>query len=303
MNRYDIPIKKIEIDRFSHEKSELYENVGIIVTHFKNWYKVSDNIDIKIFYRAIEEKNIDTLDKLKRYIEEIVLSYKKKEIALNEAIIYKKTDNFEDLYKQIENILINYSSEFGCLKYFLNDINKYMKDSTNEFTNNFFIVLNNDFEAFKELNYYKILMIIIILKTNSILKLLYKDNVPFRDDKYLLKFKTADKKAIKPSLSYPRVKEYLILARDRLSELIGFNFNYNETNYKRDRNKIKNELLDEFIDLIVSDNYGKDKKYKKDMRITNKSKNFLKEHNQLTEMSLELTSINPNALLVRKIGQ
>lgn len=303
MNRYDIPIKKIEIDRFSHEKSELYENVGIIVTHFKNWYKVSDNIDIKIFYRAIEEKNIDTLDKLKRYIEEIVLSYKKKEIALNEAIIYKKLDNFEDLYKQIENILINYSAGFGCLKYFLNDINKYMKDSTSEFTNNFFIVLNNDFEAFKELNYYKILMIIIILKTNSILKLHYKDNVPFRDDKYLLKFKTADKKAIKPSLFYPRVKEYLILARDRLSELIGFNFNYNETNYKRDRNKIKNELLDEFIDLIVSDNYGKDKKYKKDMRITNKSKNFLEEHNQLIEMSLELTSTNPNALLVRKIGQ
>ena len=303
MNRYDIPIKKIEIDRFSHEKSELYENVGIIVTHFKNWYKVSDNIDIKIFYRAIEEKNIDTLDKLKRYIEEIVLSYKKKEIALNEAIIYKKTDNFRDLYKQIENILINYSAEFGCLKNFLNDIDKYMKDSTSEFTNNFFNVLNNDFVAFKELNYYKILMIIIILKTNSILKVLYKDNVPFRDDKYLLKFKTSDKKAIKPSLAYPPVKDYLILARDRLSELIGFNFNYNETNYKRDRNKIKNELLDEFIDLIVSDNYGKDKKYKKDMRITNKSKNFLDEHNQLIEMSLELTSTNPNALLVRKIGQ
>ena len=45
------------------------------------------------------------------------------------------------------------------------------------------------------------------------------------------------------------------------------------------------------------------KKYKKDMRITNKSKNFLDEHNQLIEMSLELTSTNPNALLVRKIGQ
>ena len=52
-----------------------------------------------------------------------------------------------------------------------------------------------------------------------------------------------------------------ILARDRLSELIGFNFNYNETNYKRDRNKIKNELLDEYNfkqDLVDEFNLAKD---------------------------------------------
>lgn len=300
MNKYGIPIKRIVINEFSHEKSELYENVENIVLHFKNRFKITDDIKINTFYKGIEVNNINTLDELITYIEKTLLSYKNKELDLNQALIYKRTDNFEDFYKQIEYLLTNYPRKFGFLQFCLDEINNYIKDISSEFTSKFFNTLNNEFEVFLKFNYNTIMMIFIILRYNSLLKQCYKGNIPFREDKFLLKFKTLNRKS-KNSFFYPTsIREYLILLRNRLEELLGFNFNHNETKRGRDRIKIRNEVLDEFIDLVVCDNYIKDSAYKKDIRASNKSDKFLEEHNQLIDETIRHTSNNSTVFISNK---
>lgn len=300
MNKYGVPIKSIVIDEFSHEKSELYENVENIVLHFKNRFKITDNIEINTFYKGIEVNNINTLDELITYIKKTLSSYKNKELDLNQALIYKRTDNFEDFYKQIEYLLTNYPRKFGFLQYCLDEINNYIKDTSSEFTSKFFNTLNNEFEVFLKFNYNKIKMILIILRNNSLLKRCYKGNIPFREDKYLLKFKTFEKKVTKLTPYPAPIREYLILLRNRLEELLGFNFNHNETKRGRDRIKIRNEVLDEFIDLVVCDNYIKDSAYKKDIRASNKSDKFLEEHNQLIDDAIRDTSNNSTVFISGK---
>lgn len=300
MNKYGVPIKRIVPDEFSDKKSELYENVENIVLHFKNRFKITDYIEINTFYKGIEVNNINTLDELITYIKKTLSSYKNKELDLNQALIYKRTDNFEDFYKQIEYLLTNYPRKFGFLQYCLDEINNYIKDTSREFTSKFFNTLNNEFEVFLKFNYNKIKMILIILRNNSLLKRCYKGNIPFREDKYLLKFKTFEKKVTKLTPYPAPIREYLILLRNRLEELLGFNFNHNETKRGRDRIKIRNEVLDEFIDLVVCDNYIKDSAYKKDIRASNKSDKFLEEHNQLIDDAIRDTSNNSTVFISSK---
>lgn len=300
MNKYGVPIKRIVPDEFSDEKSELYENVENIVLHFKNRFKITDYIEINTFYKGVEVNNINTLDELITYIKKTLSSYKNKELDLNQALIYKRTDNFEDFYKQIEYLLTNYPRKFGFLQYCLDEINNYIKDTSSEFTSKFFNTLNNEFEVFLKFNYNKIKMILIILRNNSLLKRCYKGNIPFREDKYLLKFKTFEKKVTKLTPYPAPIREYLILLRNRLEELLEFNFNHNETKRGRDRIKIRNEVLDEFIDLVVCDNYIKDSAYKKDIRASNKSDKFLEEHNQLIDDAIRDTSNNSTVFISSK---
>jgi len=111
--------------------------------------------------------------------------------------------------------------------------------------------------------------------------------LPFGADKekYNARIITITKKATKhntktilPSLS---PKDYLNYFKIKCQEILFENYNFiHFTKNKREKIKLRNELADEFINAIVSDNYLIDKQYHSLIRITENSKKMYKEEYQ-----------------------
>ena len=109
------------------------------------------------------------------------------------------------------------------------------------------------------------------------IKELYEANIPYDETKHMEKMQTAHKKALKnkQSILYPApVKNYLQKFINQSIEILeNFDF-YHKYNHKRELEKLRNTIIDELVEVIVSDNYAKDKKYHSDMRISKKAKEF-----------------------------
>lgn len=147
--------------------------------------------------------------------------------------------------------------------------------------------LMNDYELYSP-SYNHFYIIYKTVQTNQLLKKLYSvEDMPYSHYKYDVILTTLAKRAKKNGSTVyaeasPQRQVYYF--KWKCEEFLSdFNFYHNQST-KRDKIKIRNELIDQLIELIVSDNYVKDKKYRFDTRISKVIKKFYDTEEKILDL-------------------
>lgn len=185
-----------------------------------------------------------------------IMSLEEEQNHINKLVNYDLFSNMkkrkETLSKEFEVHLIELIST--------NKINKFLNDR-----NHFFLLY-------------------IILEYHYFLKQFYHDGVPYAQDKFMNKLYTWDQKKLKNNkieVTPASPQDYLKKFKSSATELLKHDNFYTFATTQRSRNKDRNLLINEMIELIVSDNYKNDKKYKGNLRNSEKSQLFIEQENQI----------------------
>ena len=123
---------------------------------------------------------------------------------------------------------------------------------------------------------------------------LWNDNAPYPQDKWLLKAQRQNEKNIKNKkidFTPDSPHNHIVFFKARCDELLS-NFDFN-TLYttRRDKIQAKNIIIDNLIDLILSDNYarikGKHAPKKSNIRISSKSEEFIQLENEIEKLKIK----------------
>lgn len=123
---------------------------------------------------------------------------------------------------------------------------------------------------------------------------LWNDNAPYPQDKWLLKAQRQNEKNIKNKkidFTPDSPHNHLVFFKARCDELLS-NFDFN-TLYttRRDKVQAKNIIIDNLIDLILSDNYarikGKHAPKKSNIRVSSKSEEFIQLENEIEKLKIK----------------
>ncbi len=192
--------------------------------------------------------------------------YKSIEEWLDVLVTFNSLDNVE--YKKRNNL------DNPIYKDFLH-IKKFVEDELDRNTNKIFIDIINKYEISKFVDFWgtHFNMLKLAIEMNYQLNVMYEYNFPYNDSaklkNKLIEIEKIAKRENKVIGIIPlNVKDYLSFFKLKCCEVFlnnSFIFNGME---KRKKNKFKNDLIEDFILAIVSDNYINDKKFNSNIRIT-----------------------------------
>ena len=181
---------------------------------------------------------------------------------------------------------------------YLSELLKWLEEKDESFKKKLIDTINAEHLYNFTGNEYHFFLIYNIVHYNHIMGVLYKDGIPYPEDKWLNKAQTKNEKNIKNKkveICSTSPKEHLVKFKS-LSEEILNNFDFH-TYYNTRRLKIKerNIIIDTLIDLIVSDNYAQEIHHAKgervafcsDMRNTKKTQDFIQAENEIEKLKIE----------------
>jgi hypothetical protein len=221
-------------------------------------------------YKTLEEWQQAKLLQMKKNTE----NYKKDEIAL-----------YEDIKLPLPETVANYIHH---TEKFAIELGEWIELLSDNFKSKL-VKLMDDWKIHNAYDHFN--LIYKIIQTNLILKNLYSDKkMPYSDYKYHLRLKTLQKIAIKKDINiynHASPMNQIYFFKLTCEELLSnYDFDHNQST-QRGKIKIMNELIDELIELIVSDNFAQDKKYRTDTRISKRTKEFYAIEKEIQDMTLK----------------
>ena len=177
---------------------------------------------------------------------------------------------------------------------YLSDLLRWLEKKDEPFKQALINVINDEHLYNFTGNEYHFFLIYNTVLFNLTMCKLWNDNAPYPQDKWLLKAQRQNEKNIKNKkidFTPDSPHNHIVFFKARCDELLS-NFDFN-TLYttRRDKVQAKNIIIDNLIDLILSDNYarikGRHAPKKSNIRVSSKSEEFMQLENEIEKLKIK----------------